>query len=672
VNPKAVVQHKLFIPALAAALTGLCGLALLGLPLRERWVNASYDYLFRFGARAVTNKVAVVLMDNAACYNLGQTRSNWNRALHAELLRKLTRDHCPVVVFDVLFRAERDAATDHALAEAMRRHGHVVLMAKVTDPKAPTVEAAQVVLPNKLFLDAATNVGIGQAEIGIARRHWPFPAAEERDFPSLPWVAARLVRGPLNEKPAEQWLRFYGEKGAWDTFSYHVALSNAPGAFRGKIVFIGSSPQQKEPDIVEEDKFRTPYTFRTKTAVGGVEIMVTTFLNLVNDDWLRRAPLWVEAMVLAGTGILLGGGLFGVRPLAACGLALVAILTVAFAAVWLSFFTNYWFPWLIIVGGQVPCALTCSVVASRFQEEPKLLSTTLQVDAIAQASPPADVPEAPDYELFDPPFGEGAYGKVWLARNAIGQWQALKAVYQARFGPYREPYEREFNGIKRYKPVSDKHPGLLRVDFVSTRKEAGYFYYVMELGDALEPGWEKNPRAYKPRDLASMRAQAPGARLPVRECVRIGVVLAEALEFLHQQGLTHRDIKPQNIIFVNDRPKLADVGLTAELPLPGRENTSVGTPGYMPPAPEPPGTIQADIYGLGMVLYVIRTGRDPDHFPEVSSTLIEGSEHSDFIRLNSVILKACQPDRAQRFASAAQMGAALWEIEKGLRQGMHS
>jgi len=84
----------------------------------------------------------------------------------------------------------------------------------------------------------------------------------------------------------------------------------------------------------------------------------------------------------------------------------------------------------------------------------------------------------------------------------------------------------------------------------------------------------------------------------------------------------------------------------------------------MPPPPEAPGTPQADIYGLGMVLYVIRTGKEPSLFPEVSTTLIAGPDADSFLPFNTVVLKACQPDRAQRYASAAELRAALMEVQK--------
>lgn len=265
--------------------------------------------------------------------------------------------------------------------------------------------------------------------------------------------------------------------------------------------------------------------------------------------------------------------------------------------------------------------------------------------------------EIPDYELVSPPFGQGSYGKVWLARNAVGQWQALKVVSLANFGRNADRYAEEFNGIRRYKPVSDKHPGLLRVEFLS-RKRTEYFYYVMELGDSLEPGWESVPANYKPRDLVSERTRAPGRRLPVRECLRIGIEITAALEFLHRQGLTHRDIKPQNIIFVNGRPKLTDIGLIAEIRSIDQERTRVQTPGFMPPPPERTGTPQADIHGLGMVLYVLSTGRKPALFPEIATTLVQ-ERNPEFFALNPIILKACHPETAQRYRSAAEMLDAL-------------
>jgi serine/threonine protein kinase len=276
------------------------------------------------------------------------------------------------------------------------------------------------------------------------------------------------------------------------------------------------------------------------------------------------------------------------------------------------------------------------------------------------------LPDAPEYDLFEPPIGQGGFGKVWIVRNAIGQWQALKAVYQSKFGDNTKPYEAEFNGIQRFKPVSEKHPGLLRVDLVSKMKSEGYFYYVMELGDAQAPGWEQKPASYRPRDLEYVRKQAENRRLPPVETLRIVTILAEALDFLHRQGLTHRDIKPSNVIFVSGRPKLADVGLVTDIRLPAQINTMVGTLGYMPPPPETPGTPQADIFALGMLLYVISTGRDPGFFPDLATTLMERSGYPEFIRVNAIILKACQPEIAQRYQTTAQMLRDLQEASKSM------
>ena len=347
----------------------------------------------------------------------------------------------------------------------------------------------------------------------------------------------------------------------------------------------------------------------------------------------------------------------------------------------LSHLTNYWFPWLIIVTGQIPCALLWRLVTERrdratartitggypTQKVTPVNPPTKPVSAVDKIFPFATeelMPDVPEYDLVGSPIGEGSFGKVWLVRNAIGQWQALKVIYQSKFGDNTKPFEAELQGLMRYKPVSELHPGLLRIELVSRKKPEGYFYYVMELGDSETPGWQQDPSRYRARDLETVRDQAPNRCLPVSECLRLAIILADALDFLHRQGLTHRDIKPANVIFVNGRPKLADIGLVANVRPVDEAHTQIGTPGYMPPPPEPAGTIRADIYALGMVLYVIGTGKDPAYFPEISTTLIETSGNSEFLRLNDIILTACQPDPARRYQTTADMLKALREAAK--------
>jgi CHASE2 domain-containing sensor protein len=606
-------------------------------------------------------------MDNESFAQLDQKRNlPWNRALHAELLNKLADDGCRLAVIDSFFQDARDPAKDAALAQAMQRLGHVVLMAEQAQVNYPTLAGAQPILPAEIFLAAAhTNWGVAWLTPdldNIVRKHWPFPAPGP--YPSLPQSVARMAGAVLDPQPREQWLRYYGRDGAWTTMSYQFALTQPTNYFRNQIVFIGTQPHTTIADG-EVDEFLTPYSRWTSETSGGVEILVTEFLNLMNHDWLRRPAAWTELLALVLAGTLLGGTLWRLRLDKAVLVAAAIALAVTLSAISIAYFTNYWIPWLVIVGGQLPCALAWAVGLKLYQTQQAV--TLYNQTAGAKTIPMEPEPEIPGYELFNPPFGQGAYGQVWLARNRRGQWRAIKVIYLAKFDQNNDPYEREFNGISRYQPISDKHPGLLRVDFVS-EKRAGFFYYVMELGDALAPGWEKNPRGYKPRDLVSERANAPGRRLPVRDCLRIGLALTEALEFLHSRGLTHRDIKPQNVIFVEGHPKLADMGLISEIRPPGQELTLVGTPGYMPPPPERPGTPQADVYALGMMLYVLSTGNAPTYFPDLATSLVDVNKTRNFFPLNSIVLRACQPDIAERYATATEMRAALLEMQAALER----
>jgi len=658
VKGKAIHPPVWIRAALGAALAVLGGLLLAWTPLGDAWENASYDYLFRFGSRAVTNEVTFVLMDNQAFEEFHQTRREpWSRSLHTQLLNRLADDGCALTVCDSFFRTPRNSGEDQALADAMERLPQLVLMAEQAQMNHPGLAGAKPVLPAEVFLQAAkTNWGVAWLDPdtdGIVRKHWPFPA--DGPYPSLPETAARVFGCDLPPDLAGRWLRYYSPDGPGEKMSYRFALTQPPGYFRNRIVFIGTQPATSLPDG-ETDEFKTPYSRWTGKACGGVEIMATEFLNLVNQDWLKRESPQTERWLLVVTGILLGAGLCRLRPLAAGGAALLFAGAGGLAAVLWSHQFNVWFPWLIISGAQVPCALAVSL-ATHFTQSSRSLDGK---PAIREK-----LPVTPGYKLIQPPIGRGAYGSVWLARNRAGQWRALKAIYLARFNDNTSPFEREFNGITRYQPLSGRHPGLLTVEFVSEKRD-GYFYYVMELADSLTRDWERKPVRYQPHDLAGEQAGREDKRFSVGECVRIGITLAEALAFLHQQGITHRDIKPQNVVFVGGRPKLADLGLTTHIRPDDQPGTIVGTPGFMPPPPETPGTPLADIFSLGMVLYVIATGQPASAFPDLSTLLVAGGNSRDFLLLNAVILKACQPDATARYQSAEKLKAALTAIEDKL------
>src|SRR5204862_4432627 len=168
---------------------------------------------------------------------------------------------------------------------------------------------------------------------------------------------------------------------------------------------------------------------------------------------------------------------------------------------------------------------------------------------------------------------------------------------------------------------------------------------------------EIDPANYEPRTLKSDLARRKS--LSADESIRLGISLSEALDALHERGLTHRDIKPSNIIFIEGTPKLADIGLVAAT----GQQSFVGTEGYVPP--EGPGTARADIYSLGKLLYETCTGKDRLDFPEIDSQLSTRPDRERLLQLNDVLMKACANDPKKRYESTAEMHRDLAALERG-------
>lgn len=263
-------------------------------------------------------------------------------------------------------------------------------------------------------------------------------------------------------------------------------------------------------------------------------------------------------------------------------------------------------------------------------------------------------PIVPDHDIVRM-IGSGAYGEVWLARSVTGAYRAVKVVWREDFAD-EALFIREFEGVLNYEPIARDIPGLVHILHVGQhRGDNPHYFYVMELADDAYTGIHLEPESYVPRTLQSDMKQYGKRAMPLDYVLEVGCQLARALEALHAENLTHRDVKPSNIVFVNGRAKLADAGLVAT----SNQRAFVGTEGYIPP--EGPGSPRADVYALAKVLYEMSTGLDRLNFPALPENLPEGTEHRRWLKFNQLICRSAEPKIGKNSIATAQAFAERLE-----------
>jgi len=200
------------------------------------------------------------------------------------------------------------------------------------------------------------------------------------------------------------------------------------------------------------------------------------------------------------------------------------------------------------------------------------------------------------------------------------------------------------------------HPHIVGIYDVGTTAD-GRLYYTMP---------------YLPRgDLGDRRVDESGVVALLR-------ALCGALGYAHEHGIVHRDVKPGNILFdQRDRPLLADFGIaltTRDMSRVTREGSTIGSGGYMSPeqARGLPLDGRADLYSLGVVAYELLSGDLPFHGPDTLSMALAHVEEpiprlsAQRARWQAFIDTAMAKNPEDRFATAAQMAAALDEIEANI------
>jgi serine/threonine protein kinase len=257
-------------------------------------------------------------------------------------------------------------------------------------------------------------------------------------------------------------------------------------------------------------------------------------------------------------------------------------------------------------------------------------------------------------------LGVGGMGTVYKARDTqLERFVALKLW--RRDLSSEEDHNARFQHEARI-AASVNHPNVVQIFSLGT--DHGQFYVVMEL---IEHG-----------NLDELLETQD--RLPEHQVVDIGIQIARGLRAAHRKGLIHRDVKPANILFVDEQAaKIGDFDLAA-LASQHQQNEGViwGTPAYV--APErlrtEPEDLRSDIYSLGATLFHAVSGKPPIKASTNSATeLRELKQHPLELRgiaphvsptTARVLQRMIAPDPTQRFSSYDDLIAELDAARRAL------
>jgi eukaryotic-like serine/threonine-protein kinase len=246
---------------------------------------------------------------------------------------------------------------------------------------------------------------------------------------------------------------------------------------------------------------------------------------------------------------------------------------------------------------------------------------------------------------------EGGWGVVYKGvHESLNLPVAIKMLKHcmAMDKDFAQKFENEAQVI-----ASLNHPNIVRVYDIEYLYRT--IFIVMEYlsGQSLKDMLQGMPRVSFPRGMNLL------------------IQVAEGLEYAHQEGIVHQDIKPDNVLVrEKDRVKILDFGLACPAGT-GDDLDLAGTPYYMAPEQIEGDTVdeRTDIYSLGITAFEMFTGQKPFPGPNVNEILKAHREcpvpdccsvNSDLPKaLNEFIQRATQKDLSERYQSMSDVAADL-------------